>query len=575
MGLRDGLLGALVVVVASSAVLLVPADAGERPPQVAAATEAVPERPWPGPQAIAKVDVPDELGTDVSALSYRAGATRENDVLWGLDDREGKVLRLVRRSGVWRPDTWNGWSRGKSFTFPDGRVPDAEGLVVHGGNAWMSTERDATGVSRLSILRVPLDVSGTSLGAAKEWRLDHDFPAVGPNSGLESLDFVPDSFLVARGFHDEARGGAYDPAAYPDKVSTGVFFTAAEASSTRGEVRGYVLQRDGSAVRVATIANPLGLVRALEFDAHAERLWVVCDDDCSGRSATAQVRDGRFVVTEVYTRPTGLPDHNNEGFTVAPGSHCVDGSRPVFWSNDSNNESHAIRQGRVSCAATTAPDPEPTPGPTPDPTPTPYPTPPPDPGAPPVPVVLALEVPVVQAGRPVAVRVSASTGTDAPGGVTPRGEVLLVVGERRLTAALEEGRAQFDLAAFVRPGTHRLEVRYGGDARTAPSLSSSTLRVVRAATRFVPVRPRARVSHGTRVRLRATLRANGLPTTGRVRVKVGQRFVRARVRRAGERLVVRTPRLTARGRVRVTLVYRGDVATTPARAVFRLRVRRR
>src|SRR5690606_2587983 len=177
--------------------------------------------------------------------------------------------RLVQRDGAWRPDRANGWAGGKKFTFPDGKSPDAEGLVVTAGSAWVSTERVFDGASRPSILRIGLSGTSATLGPVKEWSLKSQFPDIGSNAGLEALDFVPYAWLVARGFHDSARGRAYDPAAYPTKVGGGVFFVAAEAASTNGQVRGYVLKSDGSAVRVATITNPMGLVMALDFDAHA------------------------------------------------------------------------------------------------------------------------------------------------------------------------------------------------------------------------------------------------------------------------------------------------------------------
>lgn len=548
-------------------------------PEAAASDVLV--QPWPGGQSTQPADVRAELGTDVSGLSYRAGASPAADVLWGVDDREGLIHRLVQRDGAWRPDRANGWSNGKKFTFPDGKRPDAEGLVVMGGNAWVSTERVFDGASRPSILRVGLSGSSSTLGQVKEWSLKSEFPNLGSNVGLEALDFVPDSFLVARGFHDESRGRAYDPAAYPTAVGGGVFFVAAEAAALNGQVRGYVLRSNGSAVRVATISNPMRLVMALDFDAHAETLWLACDDDCNGQYATAKIRNGRFVVTAVHSRPTGLGNYNHEGFTTTPGSRCVDGRRPVFWANDANNGGHAINRGTLPCVATPSPSPPvttppgstPTPAPTPAPSPTstagptsaPSPAPPPEAEVVPDVTVTAGRV---QAGRATTVRVRVSAGDHVPGG-----DVRVSVGRRTLRATLASGSARVRVPGIRKVGRRTVTVRYTGDSQTAAAEASATLRVVKARTRLVPRTKRASVQRGARARLVAVVRANGLPARGRVRVKVGNRVVKATVRRVGRRVVVRTPRLTGRGRVKVTLVYTGAPSTKRARATFRVRVR--
>jgi hypothetical protein len=68
--------------------------------------------------------------------------------------------------------------------------------------------------------------------------------------------------------------------------------------------------------------------------------------------------DGRFVVANTYERPSGMANLNNEGFAIAPRAECAGGLKPVFWSDDSNTDSHAVRTGRLSCT-----DPMTTPGP--------------------------------------------------------------------------------------------------------------------------------------------------------------------------------------------------------------------
>ena len=42
-----------------------------------------------------------------------------------------------------------------------------------------------------------------------------------------------------------------------------------------------------------------------------------------------------------------MPNLNNEGFAIAPQSECVDGHKPVFWSDDNNTDGHALRSGHA------------------------------------------------------------------------------------------------------------------------------------------------------------------------------------------------------------------------------------
>ncbi len=58
---------------------------------------------------------------------------------------------------------------------------------------------------------------------------------------------------------------------------------------------------------------------------------------------------GRFVIAAGYERPASLPNGNNEGFALAFDSECVDGVKPVFWSDDDDSGGFSVRQGAVSC----------------------------------------------------------------------------------------------------------------------------------------------------------------------------------------------------------------------------------
>ncbi|MFE2237209.1 lamin tail domain-containing protein [Streptomyces sp. NPDC059442] len=302
---------------------------------------------WPGSGTVTTADAPDVFGQDLSGLFQEGGA------MWAAQN-SGKLWRLVPNgSGGWTPDTSNSWASGKTLRFPGGSgAPDSEGVTLTGagsaGGVFVSSERngDASGTSRLSVLRYDTTVSGSTLTAAKEWNLTSDLPSVGSNLGLEGITWVPDGYLTGAGFKDASTGAAYDPAHYGAHTG-GVFFVGVEGT---GAIHGYVLQESGAATRVATIAGGTAGVMELQWEPQASRLWAVCDDTCGGRHRTLQVdASGAFVTTAVYDRPSGMPDLNNEGFTLAGAGECVGGTKPVYWSDDSNTSGHALRRGSVTC----------------------------------------------------------------------------------------------------------------------------------------------------------------------------------------------------------------------------------
>ncbi|MFB7630333.1 hypothetical protein ACFC0M_05205 [Streptomyces sp. NPDC056149] len=302
---------------------------------------------WPGSGSVTTADAADVFGEDLSGLYQERG------VLWGAQN-SGKLWRLVPDgSGGWRPDTANGWTSGKALRFPGGSgSPDSEGVTLTGagaaGGAFVASERnaDASKTSRLSVLKYDIGGSGGTLAAAKEWNLTPDLPRVGANLGFEGITWVPDASLTASGFKDESTGAAYDPKRYGAHTG-GVFFVGVEGT---GMVYGYVLEDSGAHTRVASVKTGMAGVMELQWEPQASRLWVVCDDTCHGQHRTMRVdASGAFATTAVYDRPSGMPDLNNEGFAVAGSDACVDGSKPVYWADDSNDDGHALRRGSIAC----------------------------------------------------------------------------------------------------------------------------------------------------------------------------------------------------------------------------------
>ncbi|BFV61060.1 hypothetical protein KCMC57_up61640 [Kitasatospora sp. CMC57] len=302
---------------------------------------------WPGSGSVATADAADVFGQDLSGLYQEGG------VMWGAQN-SGKLWRLVGNgSGGWKPDTANGWSAGKTLRFPGGSgTVDSEGVTLTGagaaGGIFVASERngDASGTSRLSVLRYDVSGTGSTLTATREWNLTSDLPAVGSNSGFEAVTWVPDSYLTGAGFKDATTGAAYDPARYGAHTG-GVFFVGVEGT---GAVHGYVLLDTGGYTRIASVSSGMSGVMELQWEPQAARLWVVCDDTCNGQHRTLQVNtSGVWATTAVYNRPSGMANLNNEGFSVAGAAECVGGSKPVYWSDDSNTGGHALRKGSITC----------------------------------------------------------------------------------------------------------------------------------------------------------------------------------------------------------------------------------
>jgi hypothetical protein len=339
---------------------------------------------WPGGSAVSVADDLNTFGSNLSGLAYQPSGTGAPGVLWAVRNGPSILYRLLYDGTKWKPDTANGWSAGKQLLYTNGSgVPDAEGVTLAGGDAngiFVATERNDDGAnsntSRPAVLRFDVSSAAATLTATKDWDLTADLPGLAANAGLETVTWVPDAFLVAKGFIDEATVAAYSPASYADH-GAGLFVVGVEQD---GRLIAYALnQSTGAYTRVASIPSGFPKVMALDFETESTHLWAVCDNSCNGRSATLDIaqsgaNDGHFVVTNTYERPAGMANLNNEGFAIAPQAECVNGFKPVIWSDDSNTDSHALRTGTLNCTALTTPV-TPTPTPTPDPAAAPTPTP--------------------------------------------------------------------------------------------------------------------------------------------------------------------------------------------------------
>jgi hypothetical protein len=321
---------------------------------------------WPGSNTVNIVDDSAFFGTNLSGLEYE---TLSPNVMWAVKNGPSTLYRLIFNGSVWTPDPSNGWGTGKQLRYTDGTGdPDAEGVTISmGGSAtgvYVSTERNNSnsGVSRPAVLRFDVSSTDAELRPTNDWNLSADFPGIGANLGLEGVTFVPDAYLTANGFFDEHMGHAYNPAEYPNHAG-GLFFVALEQT---GGIFAYALDHSGNNFqRVSAITTTFTAgVMDLHFDRELNYLFAICDDTCGGLLSTWEIdtnassaTKGHFVMTNLFNRPSGMGNFNNEGFTVKPLSLCVGGQRDAYWSDDTGDAGHSIRQATLPCARfTTTPN---------------------------------------------------------------------------------------------------------------------------------------------------------------------------------------------------------------------------
>jgi hypothetical protein len=316
--------------------------------------------PWPGLNDVTDADAAEAFAPNNSDIFYEPGSP---NVLWMVRNGPSELSRLVWTGSIWTPELGTGWEIAKTLRFPDGKgIPDAEGVTKAelGSSAiYVSIERDGNvGVSeipRYSILRFDTSRAGRRLVATHEWNLTALFGAGDANTGLEGITWVPDTFLVKKGFVDETTGLIYDPSAYPNH-GTGLFFVAHEAD---GRIHAMALELGGSSFfRVATLNCPIASVRTVTFDRDVGYLWSMCGSESGGLTWIFSVDEaagsptlGRFVLREEYARPTSMANRANEGIAILPESMCGGGYKALFWVDDGAGDGHVLRTDQIPCGA--------------------------------------------------------------------------------------------------------------------------------------------------------------------------------------------------------------------------------
>jgi hypothetical protein len=315
---------------------------------------------WPGENSVTNASVKNAFGPNLSGLIYQPVAGATPAILWAVQNEPSKVFRLTWNGTAFVSATSDGWSKGKELTYPNGSGgPDSEALTRtewDKNELYVSTEKnnDAMSTVRLSILRYELSGTATTLKATHEWNLTSDLPkATDANKGLEGIAWIPDSYLVARGFYDEASKAVYDPSTYADH-GTGIFLVGVEDT---GMIYGFALNHSaGTFKRVATFSSGQEGVMDLAFDRETETLWSVCDSACDNHMTLLDINTtegsatkGRFILRAIVPPPASLTDTNNEGITMAPESECANGHKGFFWADDDESKGYAIRRDSIPC----------------------------------------------------------------------------------------------------------------------------------------------------------------------------------------------------------------------------------
>lgn len=301
---------------------------------------------WPGSDDVRAGDDSGTFTGNLSGLAIESAQANGQAILWAVQNDPATLFRLVETDGRWLP------SSQMSLRFPNGTGKvDAEGVTLGGSShagIYVASERDdAVGkVSRNSILRYAPGVSSRPLVATHEWDVTSALRPVRPNSGIESIAWVPDSALVATRLLDEATRRPYAPAAYPEH-GMGVFLVGLESDGT---IHAFTLDHvRGSFTRLASFSSGHPNVMALDYDRDTGLLYATCDDSCANRISVLEVVAGRFVVRQRYAPPSTLPNANHEGFAVTTAAQCVDGRKRVFWADDSRTNGHSIRAATIPC----------------------------------------------------------------------------------------------------------------------------------------------------------------------------------------------------------------------------------
>ncbi|UYM03338.1 Ig-like domain repeat protein [Solicola gregarius] len=161
--------------------------------------------------------------------------------------------------------------------------------------------------------------------------------------------------------------------------------------------------------------------------------------------------------------------------------------------------------------------------------------------------------PKVAYGRPAKVNVKVSDKA--------AGKVSVFKGKKRLgSAKLAKGKATVKLGrTALKPGKHKLQVKFAGSTRFKASKATTTLRVAKARStvRAAKVGPKKVVAKKTRAKVRVNVRAAGLKPGGKVTIRSGGKVIgKGQVRKGA--LTLRVQKFARPGKKTLVVKYAGN-----------------
>lgn len=286
---------------------------------------------WPGSDKVITFDEGKSMfKEDSSGLDFYKGQ------LYCINNKKGTfwVMDVNKDGSLDYADGFTQTGKNLAFAYDSENAsnsdPDAEGITVDGnGLAYAAVERDNNNknVNANWILQFDPRAAGTTVVASKEWNITDLLPYVTANAGIESVEWVANDDVAGKLF-DETAGAAFDPKNYPDAVASGIFFVALEAN---GHIYAFVLNKDGSAQRIADIDPGIGGAMALDYDKYEKYLWVGADDGYNNTSAKIKLNGTASPEVTLVNPPKEMDvARNNEGFAIAEPEFTVNGLRPVY-----------------------------------------------------------------------------------------------------------------------------------------------------------------------------------------------------------------------------------------------------
>ncbi|UPK75482.1 Ig-like domain repeat protein [Nocardioidaceae bacterium SCSIO 66511] len=178
--------------------------------------------------------------------------------------------------------------------------------------------------------------------------------------------------------------------------------------------------------------------------------------------------------------------------------------------------------------------------------------------------------PKVAYGKPAKVNVKVSKQA--------KGKVSVFKGKRKLgTAKLAKGKATVKLGrTSLKPGKHKLQVKFAGSRGFKASKAKTTLRVTKAKStvRAAKVAPKKVVAKKTRAKVRVKVRAAGLKPGGKVTIRSGGKVIgKGKVRKGT--LTLRVKKFAKPGKKKLTVRYAGNAVTKAGADRLTIRVVRR